>query len=146
MKQDNENSATEAPLPSDGSIASGVFQKHMLILKEQVNSILKPSNKKPLEQLVIWTVWYEDRFGTGNDRYPASLVALFLDKLLAEQYINDHEGPIDIQSGKYDGLFMKEWQAGSLIIAGLAAESDIQRLWDQEPPARLLAHWEKGWI
>lgn len=107
---------------------------------------MKNSDKDKLETSSIWTVWYEDRFGYGPDRYPASLVALLLTKTEAEHYINTHEGPIDIQSGKFDGLFTKEWKAADLINSNLAKIEDIQNLLNMKPPAQLRRHWEKGWI
>jgi hypothetical protein len=101
--------------------------------------------EKSLENISLWAVWYEDRFGTGPDRDPASLVALFVERDVAERYIDTHEGPIDVKSGKFDGLFVQEWPANKLVEASLVDELNVRRLLGQEPPARLLSHWEKGW-
>jgi hypothetical protein len=103
-------------------------------------------NYRPLENLSIWTVWYQDRFATGSDRDPASLVALFLDKKEADHYINTHEGRIDIQSGKFDGLFLKKWEAVELVGKMGVTEEVLQNLLAMKAPAQLRKHWEKGWI
>jgi hypothetical protein len=101
--------------------------------------------ERSLENITLWAVWYEDRFGTGPDRDPASLVALFVERDVAERYIDTHEGPIDVKSGKFDGLFMQEWEAKALVEANLIDELNVRKLLSLAPPARLLSHWEKGW-
>ena len=103
-------------------------------------------NEIPLNEISIWTVWYEDRFAIGSDRDPASIVAMFLIKMEAESYIDTHEGVIDIQSGKFDGLFLKEWKASELIKSKIATDNDILRLSKMKSPAFLKFHWQDGWI
>ena len=100
----------------------------------------------PFDDISIWTVWYEDRFGLGPDRDPGSILALCMNKKDAEHYINTHGGSIDSERGRSDGLFLRKWLASEIINAGIADLKDIQRLLQMHPPKQLLKHWEKGWI
>lgn len=76
----------------------------------------------------LWVVWYEDRFGWGPDRDPASMTAYFKSLEEANDYINKHEGPIDIESGKFDGLFTQEWKAGDAVKVGLMTKEAVEEL------------------
>ena len=71
---------------------------------------LTSEEKKKAEGVKVWIVWYEYRFGSGEDRDPASPVTAFLTKKEAKDYIDKDMGPVDINSGKFDGLFTQEWE------------------------------------
>jgi len=81
-----------------------------------------------LPSITIWVVWYEDRFGFGEDRDSAYMVTFFLTKEEADQYIHSHEGFIDIQAGKFDGLYAQEWKALDAIKATIVSKEDVQKL------------------
>jgi len=88
----------------------------------------KSNNEELLQKTTIWVVWYEDRFGFGEDRDAAYVVTFFLTKEEADQYIHLHEGFIDIEAGKFDGLFTQEWLALDAIKATIVSIEDVQKL------------------
>lgn len=85
-------------------------------------------NYELLQSILIYVVWYEDRFGFGDDRDPAYIVTFFPTQEEANAYIDAHEGPIDIEKGKFDGLFIQEWTAFDALKAKLITEEDLQKV------------------
>ena len=76
----------------------------------------------------LWMVWYEDRSEFEDDRDSAYIVTFFLSKQEAEEYIDSHEGFIDVEAGKFDGLFTQEWTALDAIKAKLVSKEEVQKL------------------
>ncbi len=85
-------------------------------------------NDELLQDTTLWMVWYEDRSEFGNDRDPAYIVTFFLNKEEADEYIDSHEGFIDLEAGKFDGLFTQEWTALDAIKAKLVSKEAVQKL------------------
>ena len=74
--------------------------------KERLFDSLSELEKKQARQLTVWLVWYEDRFGWGEDRDPAFVLDAFLTEEEANAYAILKGGFIDIESGKFDGQFV----------------------------------------
>jgi|GEM_PF-4548065 len=85
-------------------------------------------NEDLLKTIPIYIVWYEDRFGFGEDRDEAYIVTFFPSQEEADEYINTHEGPIDTAAGKFDGLFTQQWTAAEALKAGLISKEDLQKV------------------
>ena len=85
-------------------------------------------NDELLQATTLWMVWYQDRGEFGDDRDPACIVTFFLSNQEADQYIDSHEGFIDIEAGKFDGLFTQEWTALDAIKAKLVSKEAVQKL------------------
>ncbi len=64
---------------------------------------LTDKEKQQGSQLTVWLVWYEDKFGWGDDRDPAIPLDAFLTEEEADKYIIAHGGPSDSEAGKFDG-------------------------------------------
>jgi len=64
---------------------------------------LSQKEKQQANQLMVWLVWYEDRFGWGDDRDPAVPLDAFLSEEEANEYVMAHGGFIDTGAGKFDG-------------------------------------------
>lgn len=72
---------------------------------QQSGKPLTQAERRIADGLGVWTVWYEDRFGWGPERDPASPLAVFLTAAEADAYIRANGGEHDIEVGKFDGLF-----------------------------------------
>ena len=74
---------------------------------------------KLAQGLSVWIVWYEDRFGFGSDRDPASPVAAFLTEKEANEFVMSDLGPHDISAGKFDGEFVQELNLMRAVKLGI---------------------------
>lgn len=67
------------------------------------------------ENVPVWIVWYEDRFGWGADRDPPSVVAVHATEADAQAHVQRSGGPPDIESGRYDGCFSQRWKLADAL-------------------------------
>lgn len=73
---------------------------------ERNSDKLTQKEKEQAYSLTVWLVWYEDRFGWGDDRDPAVPLDAFLTEEEANNYAIAQGGFIDTEGGKFDGQFV----------------------------------------
>lgn len=78
-------------------------------MSNDINNELTEAEILLAKEMNVWVVWYEDRFGWGSDRDPASPMETFLSEIEAQVYKEANGGDFDIPNGKFDGCFIQEW-------------------------------------
>jgi hypothetical protein len=73
--------------------------------KRNLESELSDDERRRAADITVWIVWYEDRFGWGPDRDPASALSAFATENEAKEEVDAKGGPPDTQSGQFDGYF-----------------------------------------
>ena len=88
------------------------------------------SDKEKLQasKLTVWLVWYEDKFGWGDDRDPAFPLDAFLTEEEAEKYVMAHGGPSDTAAGKFDGREAEKSNLWEIVYMALLPAERIKEL------------------
>ena len=84
--------------------------------------------KEQAYQLTVWMVWYEDKFGWGDDRDPAIPLDAFLTEEEANKYAIANGGFIDTGAGKFDGREVEKSNLWEIMYMKLLPAERIKEL------------------
>jgi len=103
------------------------------------NSIdLSDKEKKLTKQVTVWAVWYEDKFGWGEDRDPAFVLDAFLTREEADAYALAKGGPIDINAGKFDGQEVEGMKLFELVYLNELPVERVRELLKEAESKKLI--------